>query len=345
MSWIVLDNLSTPWNSDGSGAWVVTADAAASRPGASTDNIGMRIVAIGGAPDSPPRFVYRLLAPGLDLRPWQELRLWLRASRIGDGRSVPFYLVLEAASAADPDSFVWARLLPVTRGDTWELHRFWLGDMPAALRQSLGALRLRSLDPTFGFTADVDELIAATPQAVHDVEAALAQRLGKLDLIVDNQTVMVPVVVEVPEAPATSAPPYVLVTPWAVSPPVDAASSGDIIDNFTDQGAYVRPPLRRLVLDYRVDVYAAERAQKVSLLDRILADLGSRAQLSAAGDLFELAPLSLSPVELVVTPPGRTPLFFRVTATMETGVRQFRPRAVPFLVTGAYGGKGEAKAL
>lgn len=342
MSWIVLDNLSVPWTAGASGQWTATASPAASRPGVSADNIGMHIVATGGTPQP---FVTRSFTPAIDLRPWQELRLWLRASRAGDGRALPFFLTLEAATAAAPSTFTWARLLPVTRTNTWELHHLWLGDMPDALRQSLGVLRLRGLDVTLTFTADVDELVATTPQPVQDVEAALVQRLGTFDLVVNDSTIIVPALVDFPEAPGNPTPPFVQITPWAIDPAVDAASSAELVDNFTDQGAQTRPPLRRLLLDYRIDVHTTDRSQKTSLLDRILADIGARAQLSVADDLFEIAPLAVSPQEVVVTPPGRTPLFFRVTATMETGVRQFRARAVPFLVTGTVGGPGEVNAL
>lgn len=346
MSGIVIDNLTVPWTADASGQWIATADITAGRPGISEDGTGMKIVAAGGPADGPAPSVTRAFDDPLDLRPWQELRLWLRSSRAGDGRAAPFYLAFEAASAADPVTFTWARLLPVTRPDTWELHRLWLGDMPAPLRQSIGAVRLRSVDPTAGFIGAVDELIAATPEPVQDVEAALVQRLGKFDLLIDDNPVTVPARVDFPDAPVPPAAPCVLLTPWAIDPAVDASGSGEIVDNFTAEGAYIRPALRRLRLDYRVDVYTAERAQKASLLDRILVEMGASPWLAAANDLFEIAPLPLTPEERALVPPGRTPLFFRVTATMETGPRVFRPRAVPFLVTGIKGGgPGEVSVL
>jgi hypothetical protein len=213
------------------------------------------------------------------------------------------------------------------------------------VREALGALRLRSLDATLEFTADVDELIAATPQPVQDLEAALVERLGKFDLVINNQTVTVPAIVEVPEAPVAPTLPYVRITPWAIVPMAELAGSAESVDNFTDQGAHLRPPPRRLVLDYRIDVHATERAHKTSLLDRVLADLGARAQLAVAGELLDVAPFAVSPVEAVVTPPGRTPLFLRVTATMEAGPRVFQPRAVPFLVAGVSRGSAEMTSL
>lgn len=344
MSSVVLDNLTTPWTADPSGLWVATTDAAARRPGVSEDGLGMKLVATGGPAGTLPS-IRKTFAQPLDLRPWQELRLWLRSSRVGDGRATPFYLAFEAAAASAPNSFTWGRLLPVTRPDVWELHRLWLADMPAPLRQATAALRLRSLDATLSFQAAVDELLAVTPQPVQDVEAALVKRLGKFDLVVNNKTVVVPALVDFPDAPAARTPPHILLTPWAIDPAVDVAGSGEVIDNYTPQGSYTRPPSRRLQLDYRIDVYTSERAQKTSLLDRILVEIGAQSRLAVAGELCDVTPLALSPQELVVTPPGRTPLFFRVTAMMETGSRSFQPRAVPFLVTGTAGGPGEVSAL
>jgi hypothetical protein len=338
---ILIDSFTNPWSADASGLWAATSDAIAGRPGVSDDDVGMKIAASSGTAGSPLPFVHKTYSQPLDLSLWQELRFWFRSIRVGDtGPKSPFYLIFEAAGSTDPTTFSWSRLVAVTRSNTWELHRLWLGDMPAPLRQSVGSLRLRSLDVTLSFEGAMDALIAATPEPVQDVEAALIERLGKFELLIDASTVQVPALVDFPGESPSSDPPYVLITPWAIGPVTDAAGSGDVVDNFTTQGSFLRPPVRRLFLDYRVEVFTAERAHKTALLDRILQDLGARPWLASGNELFAVEPLSVSPEELVLTPPGRTPLFYRVTATMETGTRSFRPRATPFLVTG-----GEASAL
>src|SRR5207253_1480198 len=79
------------------------------------------IVARSGANTDPAPFAQRRFEPPLDLRGTEELRLWLRSNRPGDGGTGhPFYLAFEASSKTPAPTLSWGRLLPVKKRETWE---------------------------------------------------------------------------------------------------------------------------------------------------------------------------------------------------------------------------------
>jgi hypothetical protein len=333
MTSVVVDDLSTPWQSDGSGLW--TLGTAAAGPEISAGGVAMRIDAAAGAASDPAPSAAREFPVPLDLRDVDELRLWLRSSRPATGApDTPFYLALEATTAAGPQP-LWRRLLPVARADAWELHCLWLGDMADELRQAVATLRLRSLDPTVAFGARVGELMATFPEPIGDLEDALAQRLDNAySVLVEGAPASVPAIVDVPESPGTRTAPFVLITPWSVRPLEPRGGTSEVVDNFTPDGAHTRPARRLLRLEYRIDAFVTARRQKSHLLERIVADLAAR-WLRVGGELLE--PVAFEPSEselagLVV--PGRTPLFYRWLVPIEAGPRQFHAQAVPFLTFG-----------
>ena len=104
-------------------------------------------------------------------------------------------------------------MVPVIQWETWELHRLWLGDMPNTLRQDVGFMRLRSLDPTIAFNASMEDLIAATPEPIQDVGAAmLARQDGRYQVQVEAVNTDVPAILDLPENPGTRPMPYILIT-------------------------------------------------------------------------------------------------------------------------------------
>jgi len=329
----VIDDVATPWQSDGSTLWTLSIAPAAAE--ASTSGVAMRIDAAAGAANDPPPSAARQFPAPLDLRGVDELRLWLRSSRPASGApDKPFYLALEATAAAGPQP-VWRRLLPVDRADAWELHCLWLGDMAAELRQAVGTLRLRSLDATVAFRACVGELIATLPEPIGDLEDALAERLDKIySVAVEGTPTSVPAILDVPESPGTRTAPYVLITPWSVHALEPRGGADDVVDNYTPAGAHTRPARRLLRLEYRIDAFVTTRRHKSHLLERIVADLAAR-RLRVDGELLEAVAFDPSAHELAsLVAPGRTPLFYRWLVPIEAGARQFHAQAVPFLTFG-----------
>ena len=333
MTSLVVDDFSAPWQSDGSGLWTLSTVPAG--PEVAAGGAAMRIDAAAGAASDAPPSAAREFPAALDLRDVDELRLWLRSSRPASGApDKPFYLALEATSAAGPQP-LWRRLLPVARADAWELHCLWLGDMADELRRAVATLRLRSLDPTVAFRACAGELIATLPEPIGDLEEALVQRLDNAySVLVEGTPASVPAIIDVPESPGTRTAPYVLVTPWSIHALQARGGASEVVDNFTPAGAHTRPARRLLRLEYRIDAFVTARRQKSHLLERIVADLAQR-WLRVDGELLE--PVAFEPSEselagLVV--PGRTPLFYRWLVPIEAGPRRFNAQAVPLLTFG-----------
>ena len=338
MNSLVVDDLKSPWETDATGLWSLSSEAASRLPG--TEGLGMTVVAQSGPEISPAPWAQRRFAPPLDLSKHQELRLWLRSSHAGDGISTPFYLSFEATRDPPVAADSWKRLLPVAARETWELHRLWLGDMPAGLRQAVGFLRLRSLAPRIAFRASMDSLIAGTPEALADVDAAWLERLhGRFQ--VEGGPTAVSAVLDLPEKPGDRSLPHILITPWSVEPADSDRPGGEVIDNFTPAGAFSRPQPRTLQLVYRLDVFAEKRGDKARLLEQILRSFAVRPYLMALGE--RLGVTLLAPPE--PGPPGRTPQFYRLAAQLEVGERQFRPQAAPFLVTAPEDGRETAEAV
>jgi hypothetical protein len=335
----VLDDFATPWQADPSGLWTVTSSQAAAR----FSGTGMTIAATAGATPAPAPSASSTPAAALDLRDADELRLWLRSSRAGDGAPVrPAYLAIEA-TRNPPTAQTWSRVLPIRRADTWELHRLWVGDMPATLRRAVGVLRLRSLDATVGFRADVAELLAVLPQPIADVETALLDRLdGTYSVDVSGTATPVPALVDVPENPGTPTAPYILVTPWSAFTVGPLGAGRDVVDNLTSAGAHVRPAPATLRLEYRIDVFADERAHKTAVLEGLVVDM--LRPLVVAG-----RPITVEPFDAggdgAGAAAGRTPLFYRLLVPIETGAPEFHDSARPFLTVGHADDRPGAEAV
>jgi len=327
----VVDAFTVPWTADASGLWTVASTSSAARYGA--DGLGMEIRASGGSTAAPTPSARRHFAPALDLRDHEELRFWLQSSRSGDGKTAsPIYLVVEATT--DPPGAVWQRLLPIPKANTWQLVVLWLGDMSPALRQAVGFIDLRSLDGRVAFAARVDDLIATTPGPIASAEAALVDRFdGRWSVDVAGVQTPVPAFVDLPETPPAAEPPYILITPWAVTPSGSPGGELDVVDNATITGSYVRPSPALVELSYRVDVWAQDRTQKAFLLDRIVPDLLE--PLIVDDVAYRLDPVRPSDEERAdLIAPGRTPLFYRALLPVEVGTRSFREQADPFLLVG-----------
>lgn len=325
-----IDDFTAAWTPDGSGLWTATATASATHLGA--DASGMEIRAVAGPAAAPAPSAERQFAHALDLRDADELRLWLRSTRSGDGSAGrPLFLALEA-TRNPPTAALWQRLLPVRSTGAWELHRLWLGDMPATLRRSVGILRLRSLDGRLAFTAELDDLLAVRPEPIADVETALLARLdGVYSVDVAGVATAVPALLDVPENPGTRTEPYVLVTPWSAIGLGPRTGRAEVVDNYTPSGGHVRSAPTWLALEYRIDVHALERGHKQAVLDGLLVDM--LRPLVVAGVPFEIAPFDAG-TAASADAPGRTPLFYRIVVPAETGTPEFHDSAAPFLLVG-----------
>lgn len=269
----------------------------------------------------------------------EEFRFWLRSSRPGDSSpGKPFYLIFELASDSVGASWRW--FLPVKQVNVWEFHRLWLGTIREdlqPLRGSVSAIRLRTLEDSFSFTALLGDLLATLLEPLQDVDTTLLDRLDNRFQISD---VPVPAIMDLPENPGDRSRPYLLITPWSVQPDGERGGSGDIIDNYWidengQTGACVRPPLWQVQLDYAIDAFADERFHKTYLLEQTLNSFSRQPFLVVNGERLAIYPFVPAPEEIAeFATPGRTPLFYRLHIQIETGDRQSQRQAVPFLVVG-----------
>src|SRR5215216_870771 len=285
--------MSVPWPAS-SPLWSVSAEASADALG--RGGLGMLIRATAGEPSDAPPSAERRFTPPLDLRDADELRLWLKSTRAADGsRGRPFYLALEATTDPPSAGPPWRRFLPVPQAGAWALQRIALDDMPAALREAVALLRIRSLDAGVAFEAAIDDLMAVRPEPLADVDSALLVRFDEtFEVAVHGEPTLVPALIDVPESPGQRTPPFILITPWSVVALDRRAGGDEVVDNYTDAGAFVRPAPRSVQLDFKIDVFAADRAQKAGLLERVLTSILSDPQLVAANMPLEILPVEPS---------------------------------------------------
>jgi hypothetical protein len=342
MSSRIVDAFTSPWIPDPSGRWSCSVDASAGHLG--TDGLGMVIRAVGDSSPAAASFAERNLSPPLDLRDADELRFWLRAARrAAPSPATPFYLAFEAASEP-PVTLRWTRLLPVEQAGVWELHRLWLDDMPSDLRGAVGFLRLRALAPAIPFSAAIDDLIAVTPEPLQDADAALQARLhNRFEVSGAGGSTLVAALIH-PSDPVPSDAPYILITPWSVTPAAGRPGA-DLVDNFTPGGAFVRAAPEALTLEYRLEVHATTRDLRAYLLEAVLAELGRDRRLVVAGEPVALSSFTPAPEQAALVPPGRTPLYYRLSVPLEIGRRRFHQLPDPSLVVAPTGGRDTAETV
>lgn len=266
-----------------------------------------------------------------DLRQAAELRLWLRANRVGGSLPLqPFYLQLEAARDAEVEA-EWSRSLPVAQAGRWALHTLTLADMPEPLREALGELRITAQRGPNDLTIDVGDGYTARPEPLSDVDRALRARLTR-----ERNGEAVAVDFDVPETTVRPAPPMIWITPLSIADQGHRGASVDLVDNYVSAGGegggilgHIRPRPHTVELGFRIDVYAANRESKVILLDQILADFAQRPYLIVNHERLMLVPFTPSAEESSsLAPPGRTPLFFKVLIEIESGPRRPPPGIV-----------------
>lgn len=205
MSSRLLDGFDAAWVSTNPGLLAVTVDpVTAAEPGGTAN----RLVAQPGAAGVQAEL---LLPAPLDLRPFDELRLWVRASELADGslRS-PFFLELSYLDSGDAPGEEHRWLLPVNRPHTWEQRRIGI---QADRRASVTRFRLTCLDNR-AFVCHLDALLAVRDELLADVGAALVAAL--------EHRIVPPELTDLPLAQNAAAGATQLVV--AGTPPLDAGN-------------------------------------------------------------------------------------------------------------------------
>jgi hypothetical protein len=137
--------------------------------------------------DAQDQSIEHSLAAPLDLRSFDELRFWVRASEPADGSAAhPFYLEFSYADDADAIEEEHRWFVPIAQTGLWEQRRIGIeADRRGAVRR----LRFRCIADR-SFVAYLDELLAVHEDMLADVDASLRSQL--------DEPIAVPGVTDVP---------------------------------------------------------------------------------------------------------------------------------------------------
>lgn len=257
---------------------------------------------------------------------FSEVRLWIRSSRAA-GTSHPQLMELRLGSAAFPvghPSNTWSRALPISQANTWEPVRLALDDLAPGVRSAVSSLELRIRDGSVSTVVYLDDLLAARPEMVADVDAALIERL---DQRITLAAVPVPAAVANSGAATPGTRPLILVTQYDMRSAQERTSSTRVRSDFTGDGYRIRPNSRGYDLYYAIEALAGSRSDQAAMLEAIVAALPPTGSLDVAG-----MPV---PFEHVTPPPlermggdytGRLFLHYRVSALLDlSGIDLVRP--------------------
>lgn len=265
----------------------------------------------------------------VDLSPYDELRLVMRASRAAPaqsstGTATAFYLELHLGSAALPTTAaanLWHRRLPFNGADTWDTLRISLDDLPAAVRGALSVAELRCIDASQPFVASIDEAMAVRPSMLVDVEAALQARLHQKVSVAGTP---VPAVVTVAGNDLPGTLPTIAIVPLDARSALErSAGSGQRCD-FVQDGYRVRAGAQTYELDYGIEVLAATRAAQAAVLDFLLGALPPYGLLRVAGTSLAIEAMAAAPPLQVLlgVPTPRQRLYYRVWAWQDQAATQ-----------------------
>ena len=110
----------------------------------------------------------------VDLREFEEIRFWIRSSRLADGSSQhPFYLEFAYQDSDDGPEEEHRWFVPVNRSNAWEERRIGIEN---DRRSAVTSFQLRCL-ANLSFTCNLDDLIAVREDMLLDLEQALLEQI------------------------------------------------------------------------------------------------------------------------------------------------------------------------
>jgi hypothetical protein len=277
---------------------------------------------VTAGPAATGHLLRRTLSAPVDLSPFTELRLWIRASRQAQGSALhPFFLELRVGSATlppDAPGNAWHRYLPVAQPATWELHRLSISDLAPAVRSAARTLQLRCLAAPF--TCYLDDVAAVREEMVGDVESALVARLHQQISLKGSP---VPALVRSPDVAPPSTPCFRFTRLSIEHADQRTQSGGSVRSDYSSAGHAIRPPSFAYDLRYQLDVFAGTPADEARLLDFALERLPPRGELLVNGVPLALEMAALPAEDLIAGHrTDRVGLGYRVQARREIGAAQ-----------------------
>jgi hypothetical protein len=273
------------------GRWRTTPTA---RVTASTEASGHRLDRIG---------------PPVDLRPFTDVVLWVRADRPADGSPErPFFAEVRFGSgvmAPEADGNAWHRFIDVATRGEWQQVPLALADLAPQVRESVTTIRLTCVDATSAWTLDLDRIIAVREEMLADADAALVARLHE-GVRVDG--IDAPAIV----APTANPPagPHLCLTNYDVQPALARSLGAGRRTDHTRSGFSLRPPVEPFDVYYAVEGIGPERAQVATMLDFALAQFGHTTTVESGARIVRVESVDRLRSDV---PPDRPVLRLRVT--------------------------------
>ncbi len=234
--------------------------------------------------------------PAVDLRPYEELRLSVRAPRPATGSAgSPFLMEIRLGNAAFPAGHpanTWHRFLPVARAEQWEVVRLSLRDLHPNVRSEASSVELRCLVPGLELSMNLDSLLAARAEMLSDLEAAL---LGELHEQLSMNGVAVPALLGV--SGGTTAPPMPSFSIHHIDTRFADARSGASSQrsDFNSGGYRIAPGRFGYDISYAVECLADNRVDQARLLEFTLQRIPARGTLEVNGEAWSVEALYPSP--------------------------------------------------
>lgn len=305
------------------------ADSSRARPGTSSAGL------IAGTTNALNHTLRRNFA-GLDLRGFDELRLWLYSDTAADGTPAhPFFLEMRMASAAlalnDPGN-KWQRYLPILQTQTWESVRLNIGDLAGAVRNAVTVMQLRCANASAAFACDISDIIAVRDAMIGDVDIALLALLN--NKIVLNGA-PVPAVLHQAEGPLGQGRPYFEITQYDLVFSRERTQTARPRGDFTDLGYSIRPPSNAYELYYQVTAVADDRATQTQMLEFMLRALPLRGELVVNNFPLPMETVEVEPEDQIGG--FRTdsiPVFYRISTRQEVGAGELVLAARTVIVDG-----------
>jgi hypothetical protein len=262
--------------------------------------------------------------PATDLTNFDEMRLWLWCSRVGDGTSThPFFLEIRMASATmnlQDAGNTWIRYLPVSQINSWEFVRLDINDLPVQIRSAVNLIQLRCIDATTAFTCYIDDVLAVREEMIGDVDNAL---LALLHQQVSIAGTTVPAFFVHPENPPTLGIPSIRITQYDIQYDSERTFSVQARSDFTPTVFRLRPRSIGYSLYYAIDVYADTRQHKAQVMEFVLRTLSPASYLFVNGTELPIEWMTISPLDDTGKwRSDRELLYFKVLTRQDIGVAE-----------------------
>lgn len=327
---VLLDSMNNPaaWSafqSDGqtaSGEIAVAADTAEYE--LQDDRTSLRFTV---SPAARGHRIRRTLAAAQDLSALPELRFWIHANRSTAAPRAGFFLQLGLGSAAAPVGSAgntWARSVPVTQVNSWELVSVSLDDLPAAVRGALTVIEFQCDPSSPEAIFNLDSIVAVREELMTDIETALAAALH--EKVLAPSDVKVPAVIHNPDGPAPAAPQIRI---YLIEMRVDESRNTQFTRrDFAGRGFRLELPPTGYSLIYELEGIAAEPQTRSRIFDFLLTTFAPRNTLEVNAVALPVEWQPRRSWRVLMALPERFRLRFLIRAWRSPGATA--PVALPF---------------